>query len=125
MTQPKPPPFAQRRAHPRYEIRLSAEIDLGGGALAAAVTRDLSLGGACVESAHRLEDGADLQLSLFVVVDGIEEASLPPLRVRASVQWTAENEDAPLEARHIAGLKFAPLSEAESAWLSRFASSAA
>jgi hypothetical protein len=121
MTKPSAPPVTTRRAHPRFDIRLAVEISLPGGRSTAALTRDLSAGGACVESAYALEDGAEISVALFVVVDGVEEASLPPLRVRATVQWTAHNEEAPLDARHVAGLQFAPLSEAQAAWIDRFA----
>ena len=121
MTSPSRPPVPQRRAHPRFDVRLAVEISLPGGKTTAAVTRDLSAGGACVESAYALEDGAAIGVALFVVVDGVEEASLPPLRVRASVQWTAHNEEAPVDARHIAGLQFEPLTEAQASWIARFA----
>ena len=120
-TRPTPPPVANRRAHTRFDMRLAAELALPGGKTTAAVTRDLSAGGACVESAYALVDGSEIGVALFVVVDNIEESSLPPLRVRSTVQWTAQNEDAPVEARHIAGLKFDALSEAQAAWIRRFA----
>ena len=124
MSAPNPPQAAQqyaiRRAHLRYDIRLAAELTLPGGRIATATTKDLSQGGACLESAYAVEDGADLAIALFVVVDDVEEASLPPLRLRASVQWTAQNEEAPVDARHIAGVKFAELTAAQAAWLKRF-----
>ncbi|HEY8144434.1 MAG TPA: PilZ domain-containing protein [Kofleriaceae bacterium] len=122
MTTPKTPPRspANRRATPRFDIRLAAELSLPGGKSTAAVTRDLSVGGACVESAYPLVDGSEIGVALFVVVDGVEEASLPSLRVSATVQWTAQNDETAIEVRHIAGLKFAALSEAQSAWIKRF-----
>ena len=109
-----------RRAHPRFDIRLAAELALAGGKTTAAVTRDLSVGGTCVESAYPLADGSEIGVALFVVVDGVEEATLPALRVSATVQWTAQNDEAAIEVRHIAGLKFAQLSEAQAAWIGRF-----
>jgi hypothetical protein len=109
-----------RRAHPRYDIRLAAELSLPGGRTTAAVTRDLSEGGTCVESAYPLVDGSEIGIALFVVIDGVEEASLPSLRVQATVQWTAQNDEAAIEVRHIAGLKFQALSEAQAAWIRRF-----
>ena len=111
---------ANRRAHPRFDIRLAAELSLPGGKTTAAVTRDLSVGGTCVESAYPLVDGSEIGIALFVVVDGVEEASLPSLRVSATVQWTAQNDEAAIEVRHIAGLKFGALSEAQAAWIKRF-----
>ena len=111
---------ANRRAHRRFDIRLAAELSLPGGKTTAAVTRDLSVGGTCIESAYPLADGSEIGVALFVVVDGVEEATLPSLRLRATVQWTAQNDEAAIEVRHIAGLKFASLSEAQSAWIQRF-----
>lgn len=117
-SQPRSP--ANRRAHPRYDIRLAAELSLPGGKTTAAVTRDLGEGGTCIESPYPLVDGSAIGVALFVVIDGVEEASLPSLKVSATVQWTAQNDDAAVEVRHIAGLKFAPLSEAQAAWIRRF-----
>ncbi len=112
MTQPS----ANRRAHPRYELHLSAAFRLGETERTA-TTRDLSEGGACIELAYALSEGAELDLALFVVVNGIEDATTPPLRTRARVQWTAENEDAPASSRHLAGLKFEAMTDAQRAWL--------
>jgi hypothetical protein len=122
MTTSTTPPrsSANRRAHRRFDIRLAAELSLPGGKTTAAVTRDLSVGGTCIESAYPLADGSEIGVALFVVVDGVEEATLPSLRLRATVQWTAQNDEAAIEVRHIAGLKFAALSEAQSAWIQRF-----
>lgn len=117
-SQPRSP--TNRRAHPRFDIRLAAELALPGGKTTAAVTRDLSVGGTCVESAYPLVDGSEIGLALFVVVDDVEESSLPSLKVSATVQWTAQNDEAAIEVRHIAGLKFAALSEAQAAWIRRF-----
>lgn len=117
----RPVAAADRRVHPRFEVRLAAELwvpDRAG--TITAVTRDLSRGGACVESAYPLPEGRTVEVALYVVVDGVEEASLPPLRVSAEVQWAAQNEDGPLDARHVAGIKFAGLTEAQAAWLDRF-----
>jgi hypothetical protein len=115
-----PPPGANRRVHPRFEIRLAAEMVLSGGRRATAVTRDLSEGGSCVESAYALPEGETIDVALFVVVDGVEEASLPPLRIKATVQWTAQNDEGPIDARHIGGLRFEDLSAAQAAWIARF-----
>ena len=115
-----PPPDANRRVHPRFEIRLAAELTLPGGRRATAVTRDLSEGGTGVESPYALPEGETIDVALFVVVDGVEEASLPPLRIKATVQWTAQNDEGPIDARHIGGLRFGDLSAAQSTWLGRF-----
>jgi hypothetical protein len=124
MTPPAPPPPpSTRRAHQRVDVRLSAEVRAAGRRHAAA-TRNLSLGGCCIESAYPLVEGATLDLALFVVVDDVELANLPPLECRASVQWTAENDEVGLEARHVGGLRFVDLTDAQLEWLKRFVTSA-
>jgi c-di-GMP-binding flagellar brake protein YcgR len=110
---------SDRRAQPRHAIRLSAEVTTPERTFAA-VTRDLSAGGCCLEAAYALPEEAELELALFVVVDDIEEAGMPPLRCRATVQWHASNDEAAVEAQHLAGLRFAELSDAQLAWLARF-----
>jgi c-di-GMP-binding flagellar brake protein YcgR len=105
-----------RRVHERYQIHLSAEITTPSARFTA-TTRDLSHGGAAVEAGYPLPEGSHIDVALFVVVDGIEDASTPPLETRAVVQWTAENEEAPAEARHLAGLRFDQLTEAQQQWL--------
>lgn len=108
--------MTNQRAHTRHPIALAVELRVEGRRFTA-VTRNVSAGGCCIEGAYRLEENAQVQAALYVVVDGVEEASLPPLEVRASVQWTAENEDGSADARHIAGLKFAGLGDAQRGWL--------
>lgn len=105
-----------RRVYERYKIHLSAEISTATGRFTA-TTRDLSVGGSCLEGGYPFEEGAEIDLSLFVVVDGIEDSSTPPLRTRGIVQWTAENEDAPAATRHLAGVRFDHLTEDQRAWL--------
>ena len=112
---------AERRVHQRFEIRLAAELWIPErSGTVTAVTRDLSRGGACLESAYALPEGKTVEVALYVVVDGVEEASLPPLRISAEVQWTAQNDDGPLDARHVAGIRFSGLTDAQAAWLDRF-----
>lgn len=105
-----------RRAHARIQVHLNAEIRQGDREFTA-TTRDLSEGGACIESAYKLAEGSHVALALFLVVDGIEDHATAALETRASVQWTAQNDDAPTTARHMAGLKFDAISEAQRAWL--------
>src|SRR6185436_18142354 len=61
----------QRPRHPRYAIRLSAELRVGNQLLTG-VTRNLSAGGVCVEIDRPLEEGSKLRLTLFVVEDDVE-----------------------------------------------------
>ena len=110
-----------RRAHQRFRLHLSAELILGDN-IFTAVTRDLSVGGCCLESAYGLPEGAIIELSLFLVVDGLEDADTPPLVVGARVQWTAQNEDAEVESRHLSGLRFEDVTAEQQSWLENFLS---
>ncbi|HTM21743.1 MAG TPA: PilZ domain-containing protein [Kofleriaceae bacterium] len=106
-----------RRAHRRYALRLAAEIRAGARSFTA-TTRDLSEGGCCIEGAYPLEDGALIDVALFLVIDGVEDAHQPPLEVRARVQWAAGNPDAPADVRNLAGLHFEGMTPAQTQWLS-------
>jgi hypothetical protein len=87
----------------RYEIRLSAELRLGKQ-LVAGVTRNLSVGGVCVEIDRPVAEGQNLQLTLFVVEDGVEAEGARGLQLAAMVQWAAE-----ADRGWALGLKFDPL----------------
>src|SRR4051794_17368281 len=84
----------QVRAFPRFEVRLAAEITLPSRRVITAVTRDLSLGGAAIESAHPIHEDIEVGVALFVVEDGVEDATEVPLRLGATVMWAQENEGA-------------------------------
>lgn len=106
----------QRRAHPRFELRLAAEVTHGEQEFTA-TTRNVSRGGCCVESAYRLPENAEVGIALYLVVDGIEDDAMPPMALRGAVQWTAEADDAPPDARQVAGIRFLDITEAQQAWL--------
>jgi hypothetical protein len=95
MSAPQPP-----RA-PRWSVRLAAELRVGS-LTAAGTTRDVSVGGVCVELARQFPEGTAVQVVLFVVEDDIESADQRTLVLEASVQWSAE-----AETGYAHGLKFA------------------
>jgi hypothetical protein len=105
-----------RRVHRRYVIHLAVEVRAAGKTFTA-TTRDLSEGGCCIEGAYPLEDGAMVDVSLFLVVDGVEDAHQPALEAHARVQWAASNPDAPAPTRHVAGLHFEGMTPAQTQWL--------
>jgi len=107
---------SERRAHPRFEIQLGAEIRTATRTFSAA-TKDVSVGGACIEGPYPLEEAAVVDVNLFVVVDGVEEAGFPPLPVRARVQWIAETDEPEVGWRNLAGLRFEELDDAKRQWL--------
>ncbi len=84
-TKPKRPP--------RYPLRLAAELHhpsfRSGG-----TTRNVSSGGACVEVDRPVAEGSELDVVLFAVEDDIESESGSQLRLRATVQWSAESDRA-------------------------------
>lgn len=92
----------ETRAHPRYEIRVSAELTLHTGEHLTCVTRDLSMGGLGVDSERPLVEGAPLQLELFVVVDDIEDETTLPLLVQGKVAWCRMKS----EMEFLAGIQF-------------------
>jgi c-di-GMP-binding flagellar brake protein YcgR len=106
----------ERRAQPRFDINLGAEVTCERKQFTAA-TRDVSTGGCCLEGPTALVEGETVGVALFLVVDGIEESDFPPLRVRATVQWTAEMEEGNTSWKHLAGLKFLNITDAQTQWL--------
>lgn len=110
---------ANRRQYARVDVSLSAEIRTSERSFTAR-TRNLSEGGCCIEGAYPLIDGASIAVSLFLVVDGIEDESMPPLSCGARVQWTVDDEQAGPSARYMAGLQFDGATDEQKAWLARF-----
>jgi hypothetical protein len=80
---------ADNRRAPRYALRLSAELMLGGKVVTG-TTRNLSMGGVCIELDQTVAEGAPLQLRLFLVEDDIESAEARGLELMGRVQWAAE-----------------------------------
>jgi PilZ domain-containing protein len=96
------------RSYPRYPVELAAEVNLRGEVLLAA-TRNLSRGGVCIDVERPLAEGATLVLSLFLTLEGIEDADTDAINVKAAVVWCSERED----GGYTAGLQFASLAEPE------------
>src|SRR5262245_26670364 len=84
------PNRVQRRAHPRVEMRMSAEIRTARSVFTA-TTRDLSEGGAGLTPERPLTEGEEIALGLFLVVDDVE-SDVPPLWVKARVAWAGETD---------------------------------
>jgi c-di-GMP-binding flagellar brake protein YcgR len=100
----------------RTRIQLSAEVDTFKDRFTAA-TRDLSVGGAGLDLDRPLREGAQLSLSLFVVLDDVEDEQTAPLTVRARVAWCAESDE---EGRYAAGVRFDDMMPQQRDWLARF-----
>jgi len=80
-----------QRAAPRHSVRLAAELRVGS-IVATGSTRDVSAGGVCVELDRHVEEGALVEVILYVVEDDIESADQRTLTLAATVQWTAEGD---------------------------------
>ncbi len=75
-----------RRAHPRLPIRIGAEIQLPSMELTCA-TKNLSLGGVGMELDRAVPEGALAIVTLYLVVDDVEDAEGEPLELPARVVW--------------------------------------
>jgi len=90
---------------------MSAEVRTARTAFTA-TTRDLSEGGAGLSSDRPLEEGEEVVLGLFLVVDDVE-SDTPPLWVKARVAWSAETDD----NLYNAGVRFEVITDDQRTWL--------
>ena len=104
------------RQHRRYDVSISAEIQLPEG-VAAGTTQNLSEGGVGVQlSREALTEGSTIGVELLLVQDGIEDPDSEPLALRAEVAWAAPSDG----GGQIAGLRFVALSSEQRARLATF-----
>lgn len=108
---PASPPSTQRRQHARLDLRMSAEIRTERSVFTA-TTRDLSEGGAGLDSERPLAEGEEIALGLFLVLDDVE-TDTPPLWVKARVAWIGETD----QGRHTAGVRFEVITPDQTTWL--------
>lgn len=93
-----------RRSHPRYDIALAAEVNTGRG-LHPAQAKNLSRGGVGLALTQPLVENALIGISLFILEDGIEDATSATLDVQGQVIWVAQTDAGTFEV----GVRFAPL----------------
>jgi c-di-GMP-binding flagellar brake protein YcgR len=113
-TRPPSPPGSnpqQRRQHARHDLRMSAEIRTAKSVFTAS-TRDLSEGGAGLESERALHEGEEVAIGLFLVLDGVE-SDMPPLWVKGRVAWVGETD----AGVHTAGVRFEIITDDQRKWL--------
>jgi hypothetical protein len=77
-----------------------------------ATTRDLSEGGAGLNADRLLQEGEEVTLGLFLVLDDVE-ADTPPLWVKGRVVWARSE----ASGGHTAGVRFEVISDEQKAWL--------
>ncbi len=102
MSQNQPQPRA-----PRFNVRLSAELKVDALRLTG-TTRNLSIGGVCVEIDRPIAEGKQLRVTLFVVEDDVETEGARGLDVAGTVQWMAEG-----DRNYAVGIKFGSLTPAQ------------
>src|SRR5215831_12400222 len=106
------PTVPSRRQHQRVSLRMSAEVRTSVTVFTA-TTRDLSEGGAGLTSDRPLDEGQEVALGLFLVVDDVE-SDTPPLWVKARVAWCAETDD---DNQYNVGVRFEVITDDQRAWL--------
>ena len=106
MSQSQPQPRA-----PRYNIRLSAELKVDAARLTG-TTRNLSIGGVCVEIDRPVTEGKLIRLKLFIVEEDVETEGARGLELTGTVQWMAEG-----DRGYAIGIKFGNLNASQTAAL--------
>jgi hypothetical protein len=96
-------------------VSVTAEVFLPDRVIEA-TTRNLSHGGVCFECEPVLREGATIAATLYLTVDGIEDATTAPLKVTAQVQWTSELDD----NRGLVGAAFVKLDPSSQKALDKF-----
>jgi c-di-GMP-binding flagellar brake protein YcgR len=105
-----------RRENLRVQVAVAAEIAVDRDDVYDCTTRDISEGGVSVIGPRAFEEGSELQVTLLLTQDGIEDPDETPFTARARVMWAAPTDD----GGGIAGLRFAPLDPAQQTHLARF-----
>ncbi len=104
-----------RREHVRHFVAVAAEVEVSGHVWEGE-THDISQGGVAVAMDIELQEGSDVDVSLILTQDGIEDPSEDPFETSAKVIWTA-----PSDAGHwMTGLRFEKLPAEAEAQLGRF-----
>ena len=106
----------ERRLHQRFVVELAVEITVDDYRFTA-TTKDISVSGCCIAGPYELEEESTIRCSLYLVLDGIEEADIPAMETHSTVQWAADTGESGSDQRHMAGLKFEGLNQAQQDWL--------
>jgi Tfp pilus assembly protein PilZ len=106
-----PSPPGPRRQHQRRDLRMSAEVRTTRSVFTA-TTRDLSEGGAGLNCDRPLNEGEEITVGLFLVLDDVE-ADTPPLWVKARVMWARPSDG----NAHAAGVRFEVITDEQRGWL--------
>lgn len=105
----------ENRKHERYAAALQAEVTLGFETLGAA-TENISAGGVALILDAPIDEGKQLDVTLILTQDGIEDPFEEPFDIRGVVAWCGPRDD----GAHTVGLRFVQPSDAQRARLERF-----
>ena len=97
---------SEQRRHPRFEVRIGAEVQTADKEVTC-TTKNLSLGGVALDLDRPIAQGGFALVTLFVVVDDIEDLATRPLELPGSVVWCRQVDPEHYEA----GIRFEPLAE--------------
>ncbi len=76
---------ADKRLFPRFAVQLAVALETSDGRVLAGVSKNLSGGGICLETAEAVPAGADVVVRVTLVFD--EERTSEPLDLPARVVW--------------------------------------
>ncbi|MBK8480351.1 MAG: PilZ domain-containing protein [Proteobacteria bacterium] len=105
----------QQREHQRFPTRLAAEVNTGQETFGA-WAKNLSMGGVGLELDRPVEAQTLIAISMFLVEDGIEDATVGALEVHGQLIWIAPLERGGYEG----GVRFAPIQPAHARLLQDF-----
>jgi Tfp pilus assembly protein PilZ len=103
------------REYPRFAVDVRVEIDGQDGAVLVGHTRNISLGGLCVELPGPLKAGSDVEIRIALIFEDEEHSER--LSLPMHVVWST-----PLEKDHQIGGRFGELTEHELQYLDVFLS---
>jgi hypothetical protein len=106
----------EHRTSQRIDVRLSAEVQSGPRHFTA-LTRNLSIGGLCLEAGVPVAEGEELVIGLFLVFDDVEDATREPLQMRGRVAWATPGDGG---EPTIVGVRFESVSAVQMAGLTKF-----
>ncbi len=104
-----------RREHDRIDTTLALEI-FNGEQVVLAVSMNLSVGGVGVNMDSPLPSGRPVELSLFLVEDGIEDERTPPLGMKGEVVWCKNLQG----KQYTAGIRFVGMTQEQRHSLEHF-----
>ena len=105
----------EHRKDPRFDVALAAELTAEDHPVAVSTT-NLSAGGVGVLYEMELADGREVEITLFLTQDGIEDPDQAPLETKGTVRWSAARED----GLFMIGLQFGGLAPEQKARLAHF-----